>query len=746
MARSPKTAVALTRREFMIGAGGFTFAVAVAGCAGSRRAAAPGGAQLAASSGEATALSPWVSIATDGTIYIMSPAAEMGQGTLTSLPLVLAEELDADWSKVRIVRAPPVDKLYGNPGFGGIMYTAASNAVRSYYAPLRKFGAQVRRVLMENAARRWKVPLSELATEPSVVVHAKSGRRLPYGEIASFAQVPAQAPEIAPEELKKPEQFRLIGHDVMRVDLPGKERGAAQYSIDARTPGMLYAAVLRSPVEGSAPERVDDAAARAVPGVVGVVRLPYGVGVLAETPWAAFDAKDALKVEWDRKGKGWGFDSEAALERYAAAARDLSNEGKPWDKVGDVKAAMASAASVVEGEFRCDYAYHAQMEPLNSLASVSPSGDSCEIWVGTQSQSMAVGAVAKALDIPVEKVRLHDLLLGGGFGRRGHRDEEFVVDSVLLSREAKRPVKLMWTREDDVANGRFRPMSAHFLRAGFDASGKMIAWQHRLACDWVTPFMDPVRYKGVMKGNDFIAIAGTEIKTYDVPNRMAEQLGQDSGMRTSPLRGIGVVANKFATEAFLDDIAEKQGIDPVELRLRLLGNTPRGQAVIRAVVEQSGYRGPRAAGRSVGFAFADYSDTMLAGVAEVSIDRDKGGIKIHHVWVAIDPGVAVQPDNVVAQTESSIVYGVGLTLSERITIQDGKVVQSNFHDYFVPRMSDAPEMHVILMPTPNPPTGVGQMATPLIAPAVAAAVRAATKAKLRHTPFTPDRVLAAMKA
>ncbi|HEY6004798.1 MAG TPA: molybdopterin cofactor-binding domain-containing protein [Anaeromyxobacter sp.] len=739
--------LAFTRREFMIGAAGFTFAIAFPGCAGTKKAAleAPSGGALAPSAGDAPALSPWVSIATDGTVFIQSPATEMGQGSLTALPLILAEELDADWSKVRIVRAPPIDELYGNPGFGGMMYTAASNAVKSYFTPLRIFGAQVRRVLMENAARRWDVPLSELTTEPGVVVHAKSGRRLGYGEIAAFAQVPAKAPEVKPEELKKPSEFRLIGHDVMRVDLPSKVNGSAQYSIDVHVPGMLYGALVRTPVENGKPERVDDAAARAIPGVVRIVRMPYGVGVLAETPWAAFAARDALQIEWDRKAVGWGFDSEKGMDRYAAAARDLRTEGKPWDKTGDVKAAMAGAATVIEGEYRCDYAYHAQMEPLNSVASVSPSGDACEIWVGTQSQSMAVGAVAQALGISRDKVRLHDMLMGGGFGRRGHRDEEFVVDSILLSKEAKRPVKLMWTREDDLANGRFRPMSAHFLRAGLDASGRIVAWNHRLACDWVTPFMDPVRYKGAMKGNDFIAIAGTEIKTYDVPNRLAEQLGQDSGMRTSPLRGIGVVANKFATEAFLDDIAEKRGIDPVELRLTLLKNTPRGQAVIRAVMQESEFRRPRP-DRSLGFAFADYADTMLAGVAEVSVDRGTGKIRIHHVWVAIDPGIAVQPDNVVAQTESSIVYGVGLTLSERITIKDGQVQQSNFYDYSVPRMSDVPEMHVKLMATPNPPTGVGQMATPLVAPAVASAVRAATRARLRHTPFTPERVLAAMKA
>jgi isoquinoline 1-oxidoreductase beta subunit len=734
----------VSRREFMVGAAGLTFGVLVPGCA---RVATRDGAEatLVATAGNAPAFSPWVSIATDGTIYIQSPAVEMGQGSLTSLPLILAEELDADWSKVRIVPAPPNDALYGNPGFGGMMYTAGSNAVRSYFTPLRTFGAQVRRVLLENSARRWGVPVGELTTEPGVVVHAKSGRRLSYGEIAAFAEVPAKAPEIKPEELKKPSEFRLIGKDVMRVDLPGKVNGTARYSIDVQVPGMLYGAILRSPVEDSAPTQIDDAAARAVPGVVRIVRLPYGVGVIAETPWAAFAAKDALKVTWDRRAPGWGFDSDQAITRYSAAARDLKTAGKPWDKVGDVHAAMEKAATVIEAEYRSDYAYHAQMEPLNSVASVSPAGDACEIWVGSQGQTMAVAAVAKALGISPQKVRLDNTLLGGGFGRRGHRDEEFVVDSVLLSKEVRRPVKLMWTREDDVKNGRFRPMSAHFMRAGLDSSGRIVAWQHRLACDWVTPYMDPIRYKGVFKEVDLIAVLGTDIRTYDVPNRLAEQLGQQTGIRTSPLRGIGFVANKFATEAFLDEIAERRGTDPVEFRLQLLKNTPRGQAVIKAVVEMSDYRRPRP-GRGLGFAFVDYSNTMVAGVAEVSVDRQQGAIRVHNFWCAIDPGIAVQPDNIVAQTESSIVYGLGLALSERITFKDGMVQQSNFYDYLVPRMRDVPEMHVKLMPTPNPPTGVGQMATPLVAPAIASAVRAATRAKLRHTPFIPERVRAALSA
>jgi isoquinoline 1-oxidoreductase subunit beta len=733
----------LTRREFMVGAGGLTFALWLPGCAPSTTAER--GASLAASTGGATTFSPWVSIATDGTVYIQSPAAEMGQGSLTALPLIVAEELDADWSKVRVIPAPPDDARYGNPGFGGMMYTAGSNAVRSYFQPLRTFGAQVRRVLLDNAARRWGVPVSELTTEPGVVVHARSGRRLTYGEIAAFAEIPAKAPEIKPEELKKPADFRLVGKDVMRVELPGKVDGSAQYSIDVQVPDMVYGAIVRAPVEDSAPERIDEAAARAVPGVLRIVRLPFGVGVVAETPWAAFAAKDALRVTWDRRGKAWGFDSDAAMARYVAAARDLKTAGKPWGAAGDARAVLERTATVIEAEYRCDYAYHAQMEPLNSLASVSAAGDTCEIWVGSQGQTMAVAAVAKTLGIAPERVRLHNTLLGGGFGRRGHRDEEFLVDSVLLSKEVRRPVKVTWTREDDVRNGRFRPMSAHFLRAGLDPSGRIVAWQHRLACDWVTPFMDPVRYRTVMRENDVIAVAGTEIPTYDIPHRLAEQLGQDTGIRTSPLRGIGFVANKFATEAFVDEIAARRGIDPVALRLELLRNTPRGRAVIEAAVEMSEYRRPRQ-GRTLGLAFVDYSGTMVAGVAEVSLERASGAVRVNQFWCAIDPGIAVQPDNIAAQTESSIVYGLGLALFERISVKDGVVQQSNFHDYTLPRMRDVPEMHVRILPTANPPTGVGQMATPLVAPAVAAAVRAATGAKLTHTPFLPERVLAAMRA
>jgi isoquinoline 1-oxidoreductase beta subunit len=725
-----------SRRQVMLGAAGLSFAVALDGPI--VRAAG------LASEAAGKALSPWVSIATDGTITIMSPATEMGQGSMTSLPLIIAEELDADWSKVRIVPAPPLDAIYGNPGFGGMMYTAGSNAVTSYFKPLRTFGAQVRRILLASAAKKLGVPVEELTTEPSMVVHAQSAKRLSYGDIVAFVEVPAQAPEVKPEALKRAGDFRLIGKDVMRVELPHKVNGSAQYSIDVQVPGMLYGAVLRAPVEGSSPEKFDDTTVKALAGVIKTVKLPYGVGIVAETPWAAFAAQQAVAdiVRWSKTGKGWGFDSDRGLEGFAATARDPNAKSTDWFKLGDVRSEMPNAASTFEAEYLCDYAYHAQMEPLNAVASVSAAGDAAEIWCGTQSQTMAQEATAKALGVTRDKVKLHDTLIGGGFGRRGPRDMDFLIDAVLLSKDVAKPVKVMWTREDDVHNGRFRPLSAHYLRAGFDASGKLMAWQHRLVGDRVTPFADPVRYEKSGK-KDFILMLGADAKGYDVPHQLVEQVYEDTGMRTAPLRGISFTANKFATETFIDEIALKRGIDPVKFRLDLMSKAPRAHKVLSRVTEMAEWNRKRA-GRALGAAYIDYSGSQLAAVVEVSVDRGTGQIKVHNVWCTIDCGVAVQPDNVVAQTESSTVYGLGLALSERITIKNGAVDESNFHDYVVPRNEDVPPIHIEVIQTDNHPTGVGQMSTPLIAPAISNAIMQLTGVRLRHTPFTPDRVKKAL--
>jgi isoquinoline 1-oxidoreductase subunit beta len=718
----------VSRRTFMVGVAGMTFGLVATGQSRSGTAA--------------TAMSPWVSIAADGTITILANAVEMGQGTTTSLPLVLAEELDADWSKVVVEPAPPNDALYANAAFG-MMYTAGSTGVRANFQNMRIFGAQVRRVLLDNAAARWNVAGDELETGPSIIRHPRSGRALSYGEIATFARIPAQAPAIRLDELKSPDAFRLIGHDVMRVELPGKVNGTAIYSIDVQVEGMVYGAVLRSPVEGAAPASVDASAARALPGILKIVELPYGVGVIADRPFAAFKAKNALKVTWSDAGKAWAFSTADGVAAFGAAARDTSKPGKPWFSNGDAAAGLSRAEIRLEAEYFTDFAYHAQMEPLNAVASVAASGDAVEIWCGTQGQTMAVAAAARAAAVDASRVRFHGTLLGGSFGRRGHRDEEFIVDAVLLSKEIRRPVKMIWQREDDIHNGRFRPMSAHYIRAGLDHRGRIVAWHHRDATDVVTAFQDPLRYQKA-GDRDFIAMSGAQLVPYDVPDQLVEEIEQDSGVRTSALRAIGFGPNKFAAESMFDEAARRTGRDPLAFRLDMLAGNPRAQAVVLRVTQLSDWgRGDPSRGQ--GLSYTDYDGTQIACVAEVSVDPATGAIAVHRIWVVIDAGIAVQPDNIKAQTQGAIVYGLGLALSERISVAKGRVEQTNFYDYTVPRMRDMPEVRVEVVISENPPTGAGQMATPLVAPAIANAVAAASGARVRQMPFTAERVLAALR-
>src|ERR1700734_3799942 len=679
----PKTE--FSRRGFMIGIAGLTFAVA----AGRERF---GRAATEAPDVSGTPFNPWVSIAPDGEISIMAPATEMGNGSLTSLPLILAEELDADWSKVVAVPAPPIDKIYGNPSMFGVMLTAHSLSVQGYFTPFRTFGAQVRAVLLDNVARQWNVPSTELSTEPSVVVHAKSGRRIGYGEIVAFAEVPAVAPDIKPEALKQPSDFRLIGHDVMRVELPTKVNGSAKYAIDVQS----------------------------------------------------FVAKSALEpgVTWRRSGKAWGFDSDKGLDAFAADARDLKKPTVEWYKQGDAEAALAAAATRIEAQYRNHYTYHAQMEPLNATASVSATGDAAEVWCGTQFPSAAQDAAARALGIPAEKIKLNYTLLGGGFGRRGDYDQEFVVDAVLMSKSARRPVKIMWTREDDVHNGRFRPITAHYLRGGLDASGKLIAYHQRLVGDRVLPFEDPDFFRK-NHGRDYQLMGGVELKSYDIPNQYAGQIPQYTGVRTAPLRGIGDIANKFVAEVFLDEVALERGVDPLQFRLELLKITPRGQKVLQRVAELADWSRKRD-NTALGCAFIVYNDTLMSSVAEVSVDRGTGQIQVHNFWCIVDCGIAVQPDNIIAQLEGSIVYGLGLALSEEVSIRDGAVQQNNFYDYRVIRMNDVPDIHVEVIPTDNHPTGVGQMSVVMVAPAVNNAVARLTGVRLREAPMTQERVKKAL--
>lgn len=729
-----KDSLSLTRRGFVAGGAGLTFTFAFGGMLSGRP-------EAFASTGADKTIGGWVTITPDDKVIIAAPIAEMGQGVYTALPMIVAEELDADWSKVTPFVPPQVPKLYGNPQLGGAVYVVASRTIDGFWDKARMHGAQARRVLMQAAADKWGVPLAEVSTEPSKVVHKASGRRMSYGEIASFATVPAELPNVDKSELKKPSDYRIIGRTTARLDIPAKVDGSGRYGMDVQVPGMVYATILRTPVEGGEPDKIDDAAARKVPGVTQTVKLRDAVAVVGSSVEAVFNGRDALKVTW-KGGRIAGFDSEKALAEYVARGRKLDEVGLDYRKEGDAKAAIDKAAKVVTAEYQSDYVYHAQMEPMNATVSVNEKGDGAEVWMGTQGQTIVAGALAGFLKTQPQNIKVHQHLLGGGFGRRAYPD--LAIYGAAISREVKKPVKLIWTREQDVKAAMMRPQSAHHMQAGLDKDGKLVGWRHRVMAEATTGLTSPARLEAA-KGLDPLTLEGAEHR-YEVDNLLVEYLREHRGTSLAAWRAIGSGFNKFAVESFIDEIARQQNADPVELRLRLLAKHPRGKRIIETVAKMANWGTKPAEGRALGFAYADIWRTPVAGVAEVSLDRNSGVIRVHRFWNAVNPGIVVNPDIVVQQSESNVVWGVGHALKERISFVDGEVQQSNFHDYEVLRMSEAPEVFTEVIATEDHPTGIGEIVMPVVAPAIANAVAALTGKRLRHVPFTPERVKAAMKA
>jgi isoquinoline 1-oxidoreductase beta subunit len=686
---------------------------------------------------------PWARIAPDGAITIMAPAAEMGQGTMTALAMIFAEELDADWNKVAVESSPADDAIYANPlpFFFGMMVTAASTAVMAYYKNMRLFGAQARRVLIEAAAAHLNVPALELTTEPSAVVHAGSGQRVSYGEIAGFATLPEKLPTITENELKSPSQFRLIGHDVARVDIPGKVNGSTQYSIDVRLPDMVYATVVRAPVLGATVVSVNDADVSKMRDVLRVMQLPPDrVAVAARTYEAALTGERALKITWSKIPQS-EFDSDRAMEQQSTMARDLRKTGVVIQTDGDAAAAINGAAKVYKGEYHTEYVYHAQMEPLNSVSWVKDGGKSVEVWAGSQTPTHCVRSVAEALGISPESVTLHRTFLGGGFGRRSAQDHDWAVDSALVSREMGKPVKVIWSRESDVRFGRFKPMTAQYLMAAEDKDGRLVAWHHRLVADEALSMTDPTRFE---KGKEFPRISTTGIRTdYDFSNILVEAVRNKLGVRMSAVRGVGSTVNQFAAESFVDEIAFARGEDPVEMRLALLQKLPAGQETLQAVAAMAGWKKGEKAGRGV--SFVTNAGTILATIAQVSVDRNTGAIRVPEIWIAADVGVAVLPRNIDGQLMSAVTHSLSNLLKERITFKNGEVQQSNFFDYPVLRMSEAPAVHTHIMPSTRNPVGIGDLGGIGVGPAVANAFFSATGKRLRVSPFLPERVLAVLK-
>jgi isoquinoline 1-oxidoreductase subunit beta len=732
-----KLGTKVSRRSLLAGLGGLTFCVAV-GNDGVRLMS-----QAQANTLANAPVTPWVRIAPDGKITILSAGAEMGQGSMTSLPLILAEEMDADWSKVAIEWVPADAKVYGykDPfGTEQLMWIVGSRAVQLYFNQLRTAGAQVRKVLIANAAQKWGVDASTLKTEPSVVINPANGARLSYGEIAAFGTIPASLPAVEAKELKPRSDFRLIGKSVPRRDTPFKVNGSAQYAIDVKLPGMVYASTLHSPVHNAQPhiwdpgqqdqsaaqpESWNDAEVKAMKGVLGIVKLPNGLAVVADHFETAKAGRDALKVTWT-KAKADGFDSNRALEDYVRIHDDPNAQAVKLEEKGDVKAAFASAAKTYKAAFRSDYGYHAQMEPLNAVVRID--GDKVDVWEGSQAPDESRKAVAKALGVNEAQVDFHQCYMGGGFGRRSLGD--YAAECARIAKAVSRPVKLIWTREEDIAQGMFRPQSFQCLEAATDASGKVTGWKHCVVGD-----------------GEFLLITGIKIPYYGVPNQYIERRGVSHGIKLKHWRAVGHVFNTFAIESFVDQIATDQGMDPIAFRLERMGATPKARKVFEALAQMSDAKAKRPDGRALGISITERSGSLGAGAVEISLDRSSGKIHVHKIWVAIDGGLIVQPAAAKANVESGIIYGLSAMLHERVTIKDGLVEQSNFHDYNVMRMSDLPdEMNVQFVDIDTRPTGLGEIGVPFLAGAISNAFFRLTGKRLTHLPFTPERVLETLKA
>jgi isoquinoline 1-oxidoreductase subunit beta len=731
-AHTKTSASGLNRREMLAGTAGFTLAFSL------------GSSLLESSDALAQAagkLNAYVTIGADNTVTITSPAIEMGQAVSTSLPLIIAEELDADWSKVKVQQAP-VNPVYNHPVLQG-QFVVASVTTRGYWMPARTAGAQARRVLLDAVAARWNVPVTELTTEPSMVVHAASNRKISYGEVASFAQIPEKMPEIKPENLKPVAQFRLIGKDVPRIDVPDKASGKQQYAIDVQVPGMIYATLARAPVKGSGPTSFNRDEIKGQAGIIDAVALDHGVGIFGNTIEAVFAARHKLKAQW-REALGSKVDSEKNLQEYLAHVRDPNQKGVVGRTTGDANAAIAGAAKVHVSDYMTDYVYHAQMEPHSTTAWVKPDG-TVEVWTGTQWMTKSRDEAAKAAGVAPDKVTLHNLQMGGSFGRNAF--VEYVIDAVLLSKAAGKPVKMIQSREDDVLVGRFRPMTAQRIEVGLDGEGKIVGWRHRIAADTIVPYVYGQARMDAQKGVDHIVMWGADMPHYNVPAHVADHIYEDRGVRTAAWRGIGTGHNNFAIEAMLDELANLAGKDPVEYRLALFKDE-RAKKVIERVGQMAEWSRKRS-GTALGIAFSKLGApplgfSLTGTVAEVSVDKASGKIKVHNLWCVADCGLPVQPNSVLAQTEGSLIYALGSALKERVTIKDGLVQQSNFHDYEVLRQSDIPDIKVEVIRSGDMPLPVGEIGMGGVIPAVSNAVFALTGKRLRHAPFTPDRVKAAL--
>jgi isoquinoline 1-oxidoreductase beta subunit len=670
----------------------------------------------------------WIRIAPDSTVTIMSAKSEMGQGVMTSLPMIVADEMDADWSRVRVETAP-ADRVYADPERGA-QFTGGSRSVRKHWDQLRHVGAAVREMLVAAAAQRWGVPADACRTDSGTIVNTVDNRRLTYGELAEAA---LRLPIPEQPRLKDPKTFKLIGKPVKRVDTPEKVAGTAVFGVDVKLPGMLYASVAQCPEFGGRIASFDDTRARAVPGVRDVVKVDEAtIAVVANTWWQANRGRELLDVTWE-KGALATLSSSGISKAMAA---DAAKPGLVARNDGDVSAALASGQRTLEAVYETPFLAHACMEPMSCTVDIRIDG--CDVWTGTQSQTGTQFTVGKLLDMPPESVNVHTTLLGGGFGRRFEMD--FLVQTVKIAKAVGAPVKLIWTREEDTQHDFYRPATWNRLRGSLDAAGNIVAWDHKLVSPSIFARANPSRLG--KDGMDPQSIEGAANLPYDIPNLRVDWTRYESGVPVGFWRSVGSSQNAFVTECFLDELAHAVGKDPFAFRRAMLSKHPRHRAVLDMVAVKAGWGSELPKGVFRGIALHESFEGIVAQVAEVSVDR-QGAVKVHRVVCAVDCGTVVNPDTVIAQMESGIVYGLSAALYGEITIRNGRVEQGNFDTYPVLRMNEMPAIETYIMPSDAPPGGVGEPSTPVIAPAVCNAIFAATGRRIRSLPIRPGDLVKA---
>lgn len=673
----------------------------------------------------------WLRIAPDGVIAITLAKSEMGQGVWTALPMLVAEELEADWRRVRVEQAE-TDPAYGDQETGG------SSSVRGSWETLRQAGAVAREMLVAAAAATWGVAPGECRARHGVVTHPPSKRMLGYGELSTTA---ARQPVPQAVALKPPARFRIIGKPFPGLDAPSKTGGRARFGADVRLPGMRIAAIAHCPYFGGTPTTIDDSRARTIPGVRSIVPLDHAVAVVAEHYWAARQGVGALVIQWTKPGKV--VDSGRISGHFRAL---VEKSGVTVREEGDVERGLAGAAKVVEAVYETPYQAHTTMEPMNCTAHLHDG--ICEVWAPTQSPGEAQAVAFRHAFPAVERwwhrlrarlqpgrrlpVVVHTTFLGGGFGRR--LEQDYVAEAVQIARHTGAPVKLLWSREEDIQHDVYRPASRHHLIAGLDARGRPLVWQHRIAGPSLKESLDP---GSVKNGHDPTNTQGAAQLPYAIPNLRVQYAMAQTGVPCGYWRSVGHSNNAFVVECFLDELAAASGQDPLAFRLALLADEPRHRAVLALAARKAGWGRRRAAGRFQGLAVHKSFGSVVAQVAEISVGK-AGEVRVHRVVCAIDCGLAVNPNAVAAQMEGSVAYALSAALKGEITIDDGRVAQSNFHDYPILRFDEMPEVETHIVPSAEPPAGVGEPGVPPTIPAMLNAIHAATGRRIRRLPVRAE--------